>query len=275
MKIILALLLTISALCGGTLDFRSGKVLCAEISTQAPSRIKKLSNPVFTIPETPVYAALTVLFDEGRRVGLFDYAIDIFGSTFHCIAIQRRNTFFSVADSPKNTPEIWKSDEAVMAKERYTLYFALDSSAVIGSDKREILELKALFHPGAPGDRIPFENLGSKAFTPQAKIPLSGKIAAATENKVSAPQPPKPTAPKTAAKADSKVSKPQSKAPAAKVESKVSKPQSKAPAAKVENKVSKPQSKAPAAKKAAAKKNSKASKSQKKAPAAKKKAEKK
>lgn len=263
MKIILALLLTISVLCGGTLDFRSGKVLCAEISSQAPSRLRKLANPIFELPETPVYAALTALFDEGRSISLHDYAIHIFGNTFRCIAIQRNNSFISVAESPARTPKIWQTVEPVIPKTRYTLYFALDSSAVIGTDSRETLELKALFHPGSQGDRIPFENLGSRAFTPQSKIPLSGKIVTAAENKV-APQPPKPAAKETAAKADGKVSAPQNKAPAA-----------KKTAAKAESKVSKPQSKAPAAKKSAVKKSSKGSKSQKKASVAKKKAEKK
>lgn len=264
MKIILALLLTISVLCGGTLDFRSGKVLCAEISSQAPSRLRKLANPIFELPETPVYAALTALFDEGRSISLHDYAIHIFGNTFRCIAIQRNNSFISVAESPARTPKIWQTVEPVIPKTRYTLYFALDSSAVIGTDSRETLELKALFHPGSQGDRIPFENLGSRAFTPQSKIPLSGKIVTAAENKVSAPQPPKPAAKETAAKAESKVSAPQNKAPAAKKS-----------AAKAGSKVSKPQTKAPAAKKSAVKKSSKASKSQKKASVAKKKAAKK
>ena len=243
MKIILALLLTISVLCGGTLDFRSGKVLCAEISSQAPSRLRKLANPIFELPETPVYAALTALFDEGRSISLHDYAIHIFGNTFRCIAIQRNNSFISVAESPQNNRNIWQTVEQITPKFRYTLFFALDPSAVIGSDSRETLELKALFHPGSPGDKIPFENLGQKAFTPQSQIPLSGKIAAATGSKGSAPQPPQPAAKKAAAKVESKTSKTQSKAPAV-----------KKTAAKKSSKTSKTQSKAAAAKKKAAKK---------------------
>lgn len=179
MKIILALLLTATVLCGAAIDFRSGKVLCAEISTNPPARLKKLVNPVFPdLPATPAYAALTVFLDEGRSISLHDYAIHIFGKNYHCIAIQHSNRFLFVADRPASGNSNWEKVETVNPKALYTLFFMIDANELNPNKERpEVLTVRALFHPSEnTGDKIPFKKLGDKAFTPQNRIPPAGMM---------------------------------------------------------------------------------------------------
>lgn len=176
MKVILALLLTVSALCAGTVDFRGGKVLCAELSTTAPAGLKQLNAPVFQdLPATPAYAALTFLPDDGRSISIHDYAINIYGQNYPSIALLKEGRIISMASAANRN---WKLIEspAPNSKIRYTLIFMVDRKEVgMNKDKKEKLNIKALFHPNSPVEEsIEFKNIDNKPFTAPGKIPFSG-----------------------------------------------------------------------------------------------------
>ena len=176
MKAILALLLTASALCAGTVDFRGGKVLCAELSTTAPAGLKQIKSPVFpSLPATPVYASLTFLPDDGRSISIHDYAVNIYGQNYPSVALLKEGRIISLASAANRN---WKLIETPAPKSqvRYTLIFMIDGKEVgMNKDKKEKLNIKALFHPNSPVEEsIEFKNIDNKPFTAPGKIPLSG-----------------------------------------------------------------------------------------------------
>lgn len=176
MRIFLVLLLTASFLCGGTVDFRGGKVLCAELSTTAPSGMKQIKAPVFQdLPADAAFASLTFLPDEDRSISIHDYAITIFGKNYHCIALQKDGSTISLASSAGKN---WKHIEtpAFGSKKRYTLIFMLDRKEVVVKEgEYEKLTVKPLFHSASTvEERVNFKYIGPKAFTSPKKIPFSG-----------------------------------------------------------------------------------------------------
>ena len=176
MKAILALLLTASALCAGSVDFRGGKVLCAELSTTAPAGLKQIKSPVFpSLPATPVYASLTFLPDDGRSISIRDYAVNIYGQNYPSVALLKEGRIISLASAANRN---WKLIETPAPKSqvRYTLIFMIDGKEVgMNKDKKEKLNIKALFHPNSPVEEsIEFKNIDNKPFTAPGKIPLSG-----------------------------------------------------------------------------------------------------
>ena len=120
MKFFLAMLLTTTVLLGASWDFRGGKILCAELSFTKPAVPGTLLQAQKNLPAKPVFAALTILCDDGRRLSVHDYGIEA-GGIYPCVAIKKERTAFSAAGT-----------EGRMAdpKARYTLLFVLDAAYV-------------------------------------------------------------------------------------------------------------------------------------------------
>ena len=164
MKFFLAMLLTTTVLLGASWDFRGGKILCAELSFTKPAVPGTLLQAQKNLPAKPVFAALTILCDDGRRLSVHDYGIEA-GGIYPCVAIKKERSAFSAAGT-----------EGRMAdpKARYTLLFVLDA-AYVGLNAEELLTLKALFPPEKYSrQQIPFKNLKNTPLTATEKISLSG-----------------------------------------------------------------------------------------------------
>jgi hypothetical protein len=164
MKVFLALLLTTSALLGASWDFRGGRILCAELSFAKPAVSGKILQSQKNLPAKPIYAALTILCDDGRRLSVHDYGIEA-GSIYPCIAIKKERSPFSADGTGSDMAD---------PGARYTLLFVLDA-AYVGLNAEELLTLKALFPPEKYSrQQIPFKNLKNTPLTATEKISLSG-----------------------------------------------------------------------------------------------------
>ena len=165
MKILLCFLLATSLLCGATVDFRSGKILNAEISSTKP-RILNFNPKTFTdLPENPLYAAVTVSFDDGRHLSIHDYGLEA-SKVYHCIAIRTGSKPFDGN---------YKSVITVSPKEKYTLLFVIDAAA--GLNDESTMTLKALCDPQKYAyPSIIFVNKKSTPFTEPQNIPVSGRM---------------------------------------------------------------------------------------------------
>lgn len=148
-----------------TVDFRGGKVLCAEISSTRPA-IRGFDEKNFRdLPAQRLYAALTVLCDADRALSIHDYCLDHYG-VFPCVAIREDNgAFISSTDAVIR----------VNPKKKYTLLFIIDA-AVAGSDE-EICSIKAACDNGPfSKQQIPFKIIKNKPFTAPGRIPVTGLI---------------------------------------------------------------------------------------------------
>ena len=165
MKFIIALFLLCSFLGGATVDFRGGKILNAELSLVKPP-IREFNPKNYTnLPEKPLYAALTILCDDGRRLSIHDFGLDVFNKVYPCIAIQQGTKGFSGSI---------KATALVNPKEKYTLLFVLDANAS-GLNKEENITVKALCPPEKYSRQVvTFKNLEKSPFTSPARIPAAG-----------------------------------------------------------------------------------------------------
>ncbi len=140
----------------GTVFFRSGRVLCAEVSEVKPSGFKRLcaSEP----PKRAVFAAVTIKLDRKRKIGIFDYSIRVKGKSYECAAIRDNSTgeLTDVTDGGE--------------KRRCTLFFELDASKFQDGGKAQLV----CNAPGGGEVRLTFENRGERRFTPDYKIPEPG-----------------------------------------------------------------------------------------------------
>ena len=169
MKYLFALLLTVNVLCGAAVEFRSGKLLCAELSSKRPS-ITAFDAAIYPeLPATPVYAALTFRPDRDRRISIHDFGIDVFGKVYPCIAVRKGNAAFSGA---------WNKSEIMDVKSTYTMLFILDAKELGIEGKTTLsLSLKALFPPAELAlQKVEFKVLGQKVFTQPNAIPASGMM---------------------------------------------------------------------------------------------------
>ena len=165
MKFLLFFLLAASFLCGATVDFRSGKILNAEISSVKP-RLLNFNPKVFTdLPEKPLYAAVTVSFDDGRHLSIHDYGLEA-SKLYHCIAIRTGSKPFNAN---------YKEVITVSPKEKYTLLFVIDAAAGLNDESTMVLKglcapLKYSYPP------IVLVNKKNAPFTEPGAIPASGKM---------------------------------------------------------------------------------------------------
>ena len=154
----------------GTVRFRSGEILCAELSREKPEGIRNADKlDLSELPEHRIYAALTVALDPGRKISIYDYSLKAFGVVSRCIAL--RNGSNSIDGARYETGG---SDR----ENRCTLYFVLNAREV-GIGSREKLTLVCNVPP-VQELAVTFVNRGSKAFTAPRSIPDSGTM---TEDK--------------------------------------------------------------------------------------------
>ena len=172
LKILLVPLFAAALLCGGTAEFRGGRILCAELSRKdpAPAVTVKASvrHPELPLPADRIYACVTFKGHDGRKLSIHDYGIESYGRVYPCVAFRKNGGAFSdsVHDAPRIDP-----------KARYTLLFILDSK-LTGLNKVEELNVKALFPPEKLSrSRVLFKNLEEGSFTAPAAIPESGQVA--------------------------------------------------------------------------------------------------
>lgn len=167
MKYIIAILASVSVLCGATVDFRGGRVLCAEFSLTAPAISGFVPGNYTDLPLDRIYAAVTVMCDEGRSLSIHDYGLDVFDKVYPCIAIRTNNGRFTA------TPD---GVGRINPKHKYTLLFMADSK-LVGLGDNETYILRARFASGKfAGQKIIFRTLGKKAFTAPGNIPVTGKM---------------------------------------------------------------------------------------------------
>ena len=135
------------------LYFRSGMILRAETSQIKPYGFKNLSDA--EKPEKPLYAAITVKLDEGRKISIFDYSLRIGKRRYKCAAV-RDNTSKTLAvtcDGGK--------------KRRCTLFFELDTAAVKNGGTAKLV----CNAPDGGETVLKLIARGDRRFTPDASIP--------------------------------------------------------------------------------------------------------
>ena len=145
----------LAPLSGGTIAFRGGEILAAQLSTARPSIA---GEDPFAYPndfDRKIYAALTVRMTAGRALSVYDYSLEAFGRPSPCVAIRPDGGSF---DAQK-----WEFKDSSSPR-KFTLLFILDGRQV-GLQKVENLTLKANFPPASRAEQtVPFTNLGSRPF---------------------------------------------------------------------------------------------------------------
>lgn len=168
-KCLLAVLMLLPlAVAAETQRFRSGELLCAELSEEMPFIRNRAAADLSNLPDRKIYAALTVSLDAGRRVSIYDYSLKAFGVSYRCVAL--RNGDNSIDGSRFESSGSGRNS-------RCTLYFVLNAREV-GLGERERLRLVCNVPPVSEQFVI-FSNRGSRSFTPPNEIPDSGLMASA------------------------------------------------------------------------------------------------
>ena len=153
-----------------TVRFRSGEILCAELSKEKPEGVRNADKlDLSELPDRKVYAALTVALDPGRKISIYDYSLKSFGVVNRCIALRNGDNSIDGARY-----ETGGSDR----ENRCTLYFVLNAREV-GIASSEKLTLVCNVQPVQELTVI-FVNRGGKPFTSPRRIPDSGTM---TEDK--------------------------------------------------------------------------------------------
>jgi len=147
-----ALAAATAAYAAEALYFRSGMILRAETSQNKPYGFKRLADD--EAPENPLYAAITVKLDEGRKISIFDYSLRIGRRRYKCAAVRDNTskTLTVVSDGGK--------------KRRCTLLFELDAAAVKKGGAAKLV----CNAPGGGETVIKFIARGDRRFTPDASI---------------------------------------------------------------------------------------------------------
>ena len=150
-----------------TVRFRSGRVLSAELSDQAPEIVPGNEYTALELPTSRVYAAVTVKLDSGRNLSIYDYRLKTFGVTFPCVAIRSEGGKFSDAE--------WKIDPADPTK-KYTLLFIVDGKQLNRGSGDETMTLISALSENNPlaETTLNFRRIGSRALTPPESVPERG-----------------------------------------------------------------------------------------------------
>ena len=157
------LLFCAAAAPAGTVRFRSGEILYAELSRVKPADIRNRDKlDLSELPEQKIYAALTVSLDSGRKISIYDYSLRAFGVAARCIAL--RNGDNSIDGS-----------RFEIDGNRCTLYFVLNAREV-GTGGSDRLRLVCNAIPDSSEIPVVFVNRGSDSFTAGRDIPDSGKM---------------------------------------------------------------------------------------------------
>lgn len=154
-----------------TIQFRSGKVLAAELSTAKITVSNVHPDLPLKIPAEPIYAVVSVKLDDGRSISIFDYTLNAFGSEISCAAIRTGKNFNFTIDPVS-------SDGVIQ------LLFIADKTYV-GKLADNVLTLKSKLPPANDiySTEIPFSVIGNKAVMSIKAVPAAGSFKAAKENK--------------------------------------------------------------------------------------------
>ena len=165
-KLILPLFLAAFSAGAAVLPFRSGDILDAELSQNAPA-IANLDKFDYDFSfGKQCYALVTVRPTRGRALSTHDYSLVIFGRKYPCVAIREDNGGF---DADK-----WKIDNPA-ADRKYGMLFILDGS-VAGNDEREKIEFQSNAPGKYPALKVPFTNRRGSSFSSSYSIPAAGKL---------------------------------------------------------------------------------------------------
>lgn len=149
-----------------TQRFRSGKLLCAELSETLPFIRNRSAADFSNLPDKKIYAALTVSLDAGRKISIYDYSLRAFGIAYRCVALQNGENSIDGARFESSGSG---------ASARCTLYFVLNAREV-GMSDRERLSLVCNVPPVSE-ELVVFVNQGSRQFTSPRDIPDRGIMA--------------------------------------------------------------------------------------------------
>lgn len=149
-----------------TLQFRSGTILAAQLSTKEP-RIANLDKFDFDYKfNRRCYALVVVNITPGRSLSTHDYSLDVFRRKYPCVAIQRENGPFD-ADQ-------WELSN-LKRTDRLGMLFILDGSTA-GIDNVEKFKLVSNAPGNYPAVTVPFLNRRAQALASAGSIPPAGTI---------------------------------------------------------------------------------------------------
>ena len=148
-----AALLAVLPAYAGIVLFRSGAILRAELSERRPGGFRRLA--LDEAPKSPVYAAVTVKLDKGRKISIFDYSLKIGKRLYPCAAVR---------DNAENEFAVTCGGGE---KRRCTLFFEIDAAAA----KRGGRKLLVCNAPGGGEVEIKFADRGDRSFTRDSDIP--------------------------------------------------------------------------------------------------------
>lgn len=165
-SMIAVLVLSASFLTAAPLFFPGGEILAAELSSQKVY-IRGFDSGMYPdLPQERIYAAVTMLLPEKRKMCVTDFKLSLFGREYPCVAIRVGDGAF---DGELVALEAGKDI-------KYTLLFILDKNFA-GLDDREFI---TLYSPGNPESRIsvklPFTNLRENSFTASHNISFDGSF---------------------------------------------------------------------------------------------------
>ena len=146
---------------GAVLDFRSGTITAAEI-TSAPIKIHNLDPDAFpNLPEQKLFAILSIKLSPNRKITIFDYSLESRGSTYPCVAV--------------NTDRSFKSSEKDFAGDSIQLLFIIEARNM---PQWENITLKCNLPPtdGTYDITVPFKYLGYKSPAGLQRIPEIGLL---------------------------------------------------------------------------------------------------
>lgn len=154
-----------------TIRFRSGQVLAAELSTAKIKVSNVHRDAPLKMPDSPMYAVVSVKLDQGRAISIFDYTLDAFASEIPCVAIRTGKDFKFTTDAVFSTGVV-------------QLLFIVDQSHISRLVEKK-LTLKSKLPPSKViySTEIPFITIGSKKIMTPDAVSLEGAFLPEGEGK--------------------------------------------------------------------------------------------
>ncbi len=147
-----------------TIPFRSGEVLDAQISSVRPS-ISNWKKFDFQLDFSEQrYALVTVTVTPGRSISIHDYALEVFGRKYPCIALCKNGGAFDGAK--------WEFS-SLGRSDKVGLLFVFDGS-VAGFNDVENFKLVSNAPGKYPAMSIPFVNRQKQSFN--RNVPAGGSF---------------------------------------------------------------------------------------------------
>jgi len=158
LKLFFLLMVSVAVVRGaeGTVPFRSGKILSAEVSSQKPeiasSKVKDTSGGV--------WLELVIKLNPGRTIGRFDYNIEVNGQKYPSRAVARNQERYD--------EDIWEITDP-LENDRFRILFNPPKSP---NETYKLTTYRS--KPEYP--EITAKDKGSDSFTPVSEIPETGAM---------------------------------------------------------------------------------------------------